>query len=153
MLLPTAYWNNAARIQRIVHIAQVVLVLAAFITGIALLADSTIQRSRSTVLVFVYSLKSIIVLLYFYLSSHTARFARFASAKAYFILTVLEALFWFTAFIIMCMGGGRCFGRACATIGVAATLSLLLSLSNVVLIPVTWADWRQSKKVPANSEV
>ena len=121
-----AFHAFAARFNRAVHITQALLVLTAFIIGCALLANTSMPRSRSTTLVLVYAIKSALFLLYQYLTTHTHRFQRWASLKANFILDVLDCLLWFTAFIISCMGGKRCVGSSCALIGVAAAVSLML---------------------------
>ena len=79
---------------------------------------------------------------------------RWASLKANFILDTFDCLLWFTAFIIMCMGGGRCIGSSCALIGVAATIALLLCATYfVTAIGINWPKWRASKKAPAQSVV
>lgn len=111
---------------RPLHITQALLLLAAFITGIALLATPSIPPSRSTTLILVYAIKSALFLLYQYLTAHVARFSRWASAKANFLLDALDCLLWFTAFIVTCMGGKRCAGGGCAGVGIAAVLALLL---------------------------
>ncbi|KAH6643919.1 hypothetical protein C7974DRAFT_407630 [Boeremia exigua] len=152
------YFTNftifADHYNRALHIAQAVLVLGAFIVGCALMADTSMQRSRSTTLVLVYSIKSAIFLLYVYLSTHTERFQRFASLKANFILDTLDCLLWFTAFIISCMGGGRCAGSSCALLGVAATLAIMLaSLYFVVAVGIDWVRWRAGKAVAIKEQV
>ena len=69
----------ATRFNRTIHIAQAILVLEAFTTGCALLADSSMPRGRSTTLVLIYSIKSAFFLLFQYLTTHVDRFLRFAS--------------------------------------------------------------------------
>lgn len=116
----------ANRFNRTIHIAQALLVFTAFITGCALLANTSMPRSRSSTLIFVYAIKSAVFLLYQYLTTHVQRFSKWASLKANFLLDTLDCLLWFTAFIVMCMGGGRCVGSSCALLGVAATVALAL---------------------------
>ncbi|KAH7135284.1 hypothetical protein B0J11DRAFT_518059 [Dendryphion nanum] len=147
------FFLNAPKIKRITHIIQAILVLAAFVLGCALMADTSMQRSRSTTLILVYAIKSAIILVYQYLANHTARFQRFASLKAYAILNILECLFWFTAFIISCMGGKRCSGSSCALIGLSATVSILLTFAYFITMIITWRDWRHTKKVPTEHSV
>ncbi|KAF9696635.1 hypothetical protein EKO04_005309 [Ascochyta lentis] len=150
----SSFYNFAGRFNRPIHIAQVLLVLGAFIAGCALMADTSMPRSRSTTLVLVYSIKSAVFLLYQYLSTHKDRFRRFASLKANYILDQLDCLLWFTAFIISCMGGGRCRGSSCALIGVSATIALLLCATYfVTAIGINWPKWRASKKVPQMEQV
>src|SRR5690348_606144 len=98
----------ADRFDRLIHITQALLVLLAFITGCALIANTSMPRSRSTTLILVYSIKSALFLLYQYLTTHKQRFMRWASLKANFYLDTFDCLLWFTAFVISCMGGGRC---------------------------------------------
>lgn len=121
------FYALATRYNRPTHIAQALLVLIAFIVGCALMANTSMPRSRSTTLILVYSIKSAVFLLYQYLTMHKERFTRWASLKANFILDTFDCLLWFTAFIISCMGGGRCGGSSCALMGIAATVALLLS--------------------------
>ncbi|KAJ4338939.1 hypothetical protein N0V87_003626 [Didymella glomerata] len=121
------FYAAADRFNRTIHITQALLVLVAFIVGCALIANPSMPRSRSTTLILVYSIKSALFLLYQYLTTHAQRFTRWASLKANFILDTFDCLLWFTAFIISCMGGGRCGGSSCALVGVAATVALLLS--------------------------
>lgn len=116
----------ADRFNRTIHIAQAILVLGAFITGCALLADSSMPRGRSTTLVLVYSIKSALFLLFQYLTTHVDRYLRFASPRVNFFLDALDCLLWFTAFIISCLGGKRCMGSSCTNIGIAAALALFL---------------------------
>lgn len=120
------FYALADRRNRLIHITQALLVLVAFVVGCALVANTSMPRSRSTTLILVYSIKSALFLLYQYLTTHKARFTRWASLKANFLLDTLDCLLWFTAFIISCMGGSRCVGSSCALIGVAATVALLL---------------------------
>ncbi|OAL43041.1 hypothetical protein IQ07DRAFT_306804 [Pyrenochaeta sp. DS3sAY3a] len=136
-----------AAFSRLIHIIQAILVLAAFIIGCALVADSSMQRSRSTMLVLVYSIKSAIFILYQYLTKHTTRFQRWASLRAYAILDTLDSLLWFTAFIISCMGGGRCHGSSCALLGLAATVSLFLTFTYILTMTMAWRNFRAGKKV------
>lgn len=163
MSIITAFHATAARFTRPIHIVQALLVLAAFIIGCALLANSSMPRSRSTTLVLVYAIKSALFLLYQYLSTHVARFTRWASLKAFFVLDALDCLLWFTAFIISCMGGGRCVESACALLGCAATVALLLTYVCatkscrgadggrfayfVTAVGIGWPRWRASRKV------
>jgi hypothetical protein len=121
-----SFYAFTDRFNRPIHITQATLVLAAFIAGCALMADSSMPRSRSTTLVLVYSIKSALFLLYQYLTAHMDRFRKFASLKANFILDTLDCLLWFTAFIISCMGGGRCAGSSCVLTGICAAIALLL---------------------------
>ncbi|CAI9634188.1 unnamed protein product [Alternaria burnsii] len=138
----------ANRFNRTIHITQAILVLGAFITGCALLADSSMPRGRSTTLVLVYSIKSALFLLYQYLTTHVDRFRRFGSPRLNFFLDALDCLLWFTAFIISCMGGKRCVGSSCTTVGIAATFALLLSVSYFITsIGISWPKWRESKKL------
>ncbi|KAJ4992526.1 hypothetical protein SVAN01_01909 [Stagonosporopsis vannaccii] len=154
MLSFDAFFAFADRFNKTIHITQAVLVLGAFIVGCALMADSSMPRSRSTTLILVYSIKSALFLLYQYLTTHMDRFRRFASLKANFILDTLDCLLWFTAFIISCMGGGRCVGSSCALLGVAATVALLLCASYfVTAVGINWPKWRASKKVVQMQQV
>lgn len=105
MYIIEAYFAHIHRFRYLIHVIQALLVLFAFILGCALLADTSMPRSRSTTLVLVYAIKSAIFLLYQYLTKKVERFQRFASLKAYMILDTLDCLLWFTAFIISCMGG------------------------------------------------
>ncbi|KAJ4344078.1 hypothetical protein N0V95_006370 [Ascochyta clinopodiicola] len=88
----SSFYAFADRFNRPIHITQALLVLGAFITGCALMANTSMPRSRSTTLVLVYSIKSALFLLYQYLSTHAARFRRFASLKANYILDQLDCL-------------------------------------------------------------
>ncbi|KAJ4403802.1 hypothetical protein N0V91_006315 [Didymella pomorum] len=127
MQIIDAFHAFADRANRPIHITQALLVLITFIVGCALMANTSMPRSRSTTLILVYSIKSALFLLYQYLTSHKQAFKRWASLKANFILDTFDCLLWFTAFIISCMGGGRCAGSGCALIGIAAGVALLLS--------------------------
>ena len=82
------FYAFADRFNRNIHIIQALLVLAAFIVGCALMANTSMPRSRSTTLVLVYSIKSALFLLYQYLTTHKQRFKRWASLKANFVLAV-----------------------------------------------------------------
>ncbi|KAF3035766.1 hypothetical protein E8E11_005496 [Didymella keratinophila] len=137
------FYAFADRFNRTIHITQALLVLAAFIVGCALMANTSMPRSRSTTLVLVYSIKPALFLLYQYLTTHKQRFKRWASLKANFVLDTFDCLLWFTAFIISCMGGGR-----------SATVALLLSCTYfVTAIGINWPKWRASKKLPVRSSV
>lgn len=73
-----------------------------------------------------------LVMTYEIVSQRVARFQRWASLKANAILGVLEPLFWFTAFILSCMGiSRRCQGGSCA-------LGVMLVLLTLVLWYVLW---------------
>ena len=50
------------------------------------------------------AVKSILFITYQLLTQHSPRFIRFASLKANFVLNAIDVLFWFTAFILTCMG-------------------------------------------------
>ncbi|KAF2844779.1 hypothetical protein T440DRAFT_473154 [Plenodomus tracheiphilus IPT5] len=145
MIFVDIYFARIERFSRFIHIIQAILVLAAFIAGCALLADSSMPRSRSTTLILVYSIKSALFLLYQYLTKKIEKFKRFASLKAYMIMDTLDCLLWFTAFIISCMGGGRCRGSSCAVIGVAATIALLLCFTYILTSSIAIRNWRHSK--------
>ncbi|KAF3035121.1 hypothetical protein E8E12_005437 [Didymella heteroderae] len=148
------FYAFADRFNRLIHITQALLVLIAFIVGCALMANTSMPRSRSTTLVLVYSIKSAVFLLYQYLSTHVERFRRWASLKANFILDAFDCLLWFTAFVISCMGGGRCVGSSCALMGLAATVALLLSCAYfITAVGINWPKWRASKKVLVQSNV
>ena len=127
MKIISDFYDFVNRSSRPIHITQALLVLSAFIVGCALMANPSMPRSRSTTLVLVYSIKSALFLVYQYLTTHKQRFERWASLKANFVLDAFECLLWFTAFVISCMGGGRCGGSSCVVMGIAATVALLLS--------------------------
>jgi hypothetical protein len=48
------FYAFANRFNRTIHIAQAILVLGAFIVGCALMANTSMPRSRSTTLILVY---------------------------------------------------------------------------------------------------
>jgi hypothetical protein len=54
MMFIDNFFAFADRFNRTIHITQVVLVLGAFIVGCALIANTSMQRSRSTTLILVY---------------------------------------------------------------------------------------------------
>jgi hypothetical protein len=54
MKLTDNFFAFADRFNRSIHITQAVLVLGAFIVGCALMANTSMPRSRSTTLVLVY---------------------------------------------------------------------------------------------------
>lgn len=54
MLFLDGFFTFADRFNKAIHIAQAVLVLGAFIVGCALMANSSMPRSRSTTLILVY---------------------------------------------------------------------------------------------------
>ncbi|KZM26172.1 uncharacterized protein EKO05_0000460 [Ascochyta rabiei] len=150
----SSFYAFADRFKRPIYIAQAVLVLGAFITGCTLVANTSMPRSPFTTLVLVYAIKSALFLLYQYLSTHMARFRRFASLKANYILYQLDCLLWFTAFFISCMGGGRCGGSSCTLIAVATTIALLLCGTYLfTAIGINWPKWRASMKLPQVEQV
>lgn len=68
-----------------------------------------------------------IVMTYEIVTQRLARFQKWASLKANAVLGVLEPLFWFTAFILSCMGvSGRCQGGGCALSVILVLLTLVL---------------------------
>ena len=54
MMFIDNFFAFADRFNRTIHITQAVLVLGAFIVGCALLANTSMPRSRSTTLILVY---------------------------------------------------------------------------------------------------
>ena len=72
-------------------------------------------------------LKSVLVITYQLLSEHHHKFQKWASLKANAILNCFEFVFWFAAFIMMCMGNSAgCSGGSCALSPILAVLGLIL---------------------------
>ncbi|KAF2016397.1 hypothetical protein BU24DRAFT_409500 [Aaosphaeria arxii CBS 175.79] len=123
-----SYWYHAAVVKKIIHAIQIFLIIGAFVCGMILWRDKSAPRGRMNMLILGYSIKSANLLAYILITSHVARFHRWASPKAYFIINVIEPIFWLSAFGMMCMRAPKCVGaKSCGTIGAALGLSFGLA--------------------------
>lgn len=85
-----------------------------------------LQR-RSTRLTRDQGAKSLIFIAYQLLTEHVARFRRWRSYKAFFILNSLEIVFWAAvAFLIIQANLSRCIGTSCSLSWVVAASGILL---------------------------
>jgi hypothetical protein len=72
-------------------------------------------------------LKAAIFLAYQVLTAHVERCKRWASAKAYMILNVIDTVFWFALFIITILGTNGAHSTSSRALGgIVATISIML---------------------------
>ncbi|GFF37503.1 hypothetical protein IFM46972_05243 [Aspergillus udagawae] len=72
-------------------------------------------------------LKAGIFLAYEVVTAHVERFKRWASAKAYMILSVIDTVFWFALFIITILGTNGAHSPSSRALGgIVATISIIL---------------------------
>ncbi|PVH86464.1 hypothetical protein DL98DRAFT_305403 [Cadophora sp. DSE1049] len=128
-----------------VHILQLCLITICLIVSIARFASKA-RTTRSHTWFFAVCLKSVLVITYQLLSEHHYKFQKWASFKANAILNCLEFVFWFAAFIMMCMGNGAgCSGGSCALSPILAVLGLVLCFIGALAAFVSVKDWRSGK--------
>ncbi|KAF6809116.1 hypothetical protein CSOJ01_07088 [Colletotrichum sojae] len=122
-----------------VHIAQLVIMLAAVILTIARMSMPvpttranmmalTMRASRLTNEFFhLQGIKSVIIIGYQLLTTHKERFRKWASLKANAILNTLEIVFWFVALGLLFQANTRfCTGPSCAISWVVTLLCAVL---------------------------
>ena len=71
---------------------------------------------------FGQAIKSLIFIAYQLATHYTARFIRFASLKANFVLNAIDVVFWLTGFILTIMG----IGAGATGVGVVLLLVILV---------------------------
>ncbi|CAP96184.1 Pc21g12870 [Penicillium rubens Wisconsin 54-1255] len=109
------------------HIIIGTLLLIVFILIIARITDSGTPKTRTNIWGIVVCIKSAIFMAYQIMTSHMDRLKRWASAKVYMILNIIDTVFWFALFVITIMGTrGSTTGSSRALGGVAATLVFFL---------------------------
>ncbi|KAF6811842.1 hypothetical protein CMUS01_13181 [Colletotrichum musicola] len=109
-----------------VHIAQLVIMLAAVILTIARIS-MPVPTTRANMMALTMSIKSVIIIGYQLLTTHKERFRKWASLKANAILNTLEIVFWFVALGLLFQANTRfCTGPSCAISWVVTLLCAVL---------------------------
>ncbi|KAK4118846.1 hypothetical protein N657DRAFT_582838 [Parathielavia appendiculata] len=128
------------------HISVLVLVIVLLIlTGVYMNLAPFV--TRPDIMGIVYSIKSIIIILYQLLTEHTRRFARWKSLKANCILNCIEPVFWLTLIILKFMGISKfCSGSSCGVAWVSAIVVIVIFLVSVHLCMLAYREYREFRK-------
>ncbi|KAF6838386.1 hypothetical protein CPLU01_02498 [Colletotrichum plurivorum] len=109
-----------------IHIAQLVIMLAAVILTIARMS-MPVPTTRANMMALTMGIKSVIIIGYQLLTTHKERFRKWASLKANAILNTLEIVFWFVALGLLFQANTRfCTGPSCAISWVVTLLCAVL---------------------------
>ncbi|KAK9644291.1 hypothetical protein HCH54_006725 [Aspergillus fumigatus] len=120
-------FENHPKIKLRLHIIIGVLLCLNFVLIIARIADKGTPKTRSNTWGIAVCLKAAIFLVYQIVTAHVERFKRWASAKAYMILNVIDTVFWFALFIITILGTNGAYSTSSRALGgVVATISIIL---------------------------
>ncbi|KAH8738400.1 hypothetical protein BGZ61DRAFT_30850 [Ilyonectria robusta] len=131
-----------------VHIFQVVLVVG--IVGLTVVRmfnkPAGMPPGRSSTMALGMGAKSLIILLYEILSSHTRAFKKWGSLKAYLILNALEVVFWGAVAFMMIQANLKfCEGINCTLSWVVVSLAGIMNQAAVYMTIVCWLDFRYFK--------
>ncbi|OLN93229.1 hypothetical protein CCHL11_07575 [Colletotrichum chlorophyti] len=135
-----------------VHILQLALMGLAIILTVWRMA-MPVPFTRGNIMALTMGIKSIIIIGYQLMTTHMARFRKWASLKANAILNCLEILFWFVAFGLMCQANGRfCTGGSCALSWVVTIIVMVLIVLAFQTAVVSIKDHRYFKHYGVNRE-
>ncbi|KAF7161816.1 hypothetical protein CNMCM5623_007281 [Aspergillus felis] len=131
-------FENHPKIKLRLHIIVGALLFLNFVLIIARIADKGTPKTRSNTWGIVVlkadprrralqCLKAAIFLAYEVVTAHVERFKRWASAKAYMILNVIDTVFWLALFIISILGANGAHSPSSRALGgIVATISIIL---------------------------
>ncbi|PKX92790.1 uncharacterized protein P174DRAFT_452081 [Aspergillus novofumigatus IBT 16806] len=139
--------ENHPKIKLRAHIIIGVLLFLNFVLIIARIADKGTPKARSNTWGIVVCLKAAIFLAYQVATAHVERFKRWASAKAYMILNVIDTIFWFVLFIITILGTTAAHSTSSRALGgIVATISIILCGTVGFLTFICIRGWRYFKQ-------
>ncbi|KAH2594494.1 hypothetical protein KXW93_002371 [Aspergillus fumigatus] len=140
-------FENHPKIKLRLHIIIGVLLCLNFVLIIARIADKGTPKTRSNTWGIAVCLKAAIFLVYQIVTAHVERFKRWASAKAYMILNVIDTVFWFALFIITILGTNGAYSTSSRALGgVVATISIILCGLVGFLTFICIRGWRYFKQ-------
>ncbi|KAH0364271.1 hypothetical protein KCU65_g6905, partial [Aureobasidium melanogenum] len=130
-----------------VHVIYVVLVALAMGLSVPRLFMKSQPRTRANTIALGMGAKSLMFIAYQLLTEHVARFRRWRSYKAFFILNSLEIVFWAAvAFLVIQANLSRCIGTSCILSWVVAALGIVLSLTAVCTAILSWLEYQHSRR-------
>ncbi|KAH3317537.1 hypothetical protein KXW17_000717 [Aspergillus fumigatus] len=140
-------FENHPKIKLRLHIIIGVLLCLNFVLIIARIADKGTPKTRLNTWGIAVCLKAAIFLVYQIVTAHVERFKRWASAKAYMILNVIDTVFWFALFIITILGTNGAYSTSSRALGgVVATISIILCGLVGFLTFICIRGWRYFKQ-------
>ncbi|GIJ82063.1 hypothetical protein Asppvi_000566 [Aspergillus pseudoviridinutans] len=140
-------FENHPKIKLRLHIIVGALLFPNFVLVIARIADKGTPKTRSNTWGIVVCLKAAIFLAYEVVTAHVERFKRWASAKAYMILNIIDTVFWFALFIISILGANGAHSPSSRALGgIVATISIILCGIVGFLTFICFRGWRYFKQ-------
>ncbi|GIC90912.1 uncharacterized protein Aud_007350 [Aspergillus udagawae] len=140
-------FENHPKIKLRLHIIVGALLFLNFVLIIARIANKGTPKTRSNTWGIAVCLKAGIFLAYEVVTAHVERFKRWASAKAYMILSVIDTVFWFALFIITILGTNGAHSPSSRALGgIVATISIILCGLVSFLAFIYFRGWRYFKQ-------
>ncbi|CAG5175171.1 uncharacterized protein ALTATR162_LOCUS10754 [Alternaria atra] len=133
-----------------IHIAQVVLVVAALGLTVPRLFMNNVPRSRSSTIALGMGAKSLILLAYLIFSERVSRFQRWHSYKAHAIISCLEVVFWSAVAGLMFQANmDYCKGITCGLSWVVIVIAVIIINSEIICSGISireFREWKQAGK-------
>ncbi|KAF4126625.1 hypothetical protein GMORB2_0361 [Geosmithia morbida] len=121
------------------HITELFLVVVVLILSVVqmLTRPKNAPSGRSNTMALGMAAKSLIIILYQFLSSHVNSFKKWASLKAYVILNALEIVFWAAVvFMVMQANTKFCEGISCTLSWVIFVLGIFMRFVEVKCLEI-----------------
>ncbi|KAI4863973.1 hypothetical protein F4820DRAFT_354333 [Hypoxylon rubiginosum] len=141
-ILQSAFFDS--RFKFGVHIVQVVFITIAIILSIVRISMPLPQRAH--IMGIAIGFKSLVFISYQLLTEHSVKFRKWASAKANFILNVIELPFWGAVMgMVFIANRNSCTGASCGVSWAMAVVGFILFHFAGWTAVVTYNEYRQFK--------
>lgn len=121
-------FNSHRRLKLALHCTILPALIPIMVVGAMSMFTRGTPRNRANTFVLSMAAKSLMFIQYELLTSHVRRFKKWASVKAYMVLSCMEVVFWLAAIVLLAMGIIKgCYARGCilSYVAVGASSALL----------------------------